>query len=184
MIPRGDGRDAGHIALSPASRGRRHHPHPRIAYTIENVAAHIERCGSGAAIFALVVVAEAVKDTLGQQVRQRAGTRRPDLWRHWPPARRGDHADHRRGNPAFYRSRGGQCPARRPPNWSDRLIASAFGVHAVDLVAEDGSTAMVAAEPPGRRRGTVRGDRRAADVDRNGTFDPTARSLNICFGDD
>jgi uncharacterized protein (TIGR02444 family) len=68
------GRDAGHIALSAGIAGGADIILiPEIAYTIENVAAHIEKVRRGGRNFALIVVAEAVKDTLGQQVRRRHG---------------------------------------------------------------------------------------------------------------
>jgi len=127
--------------------------------------------------FALVVVAEAVKDTLGQQVRQRAGTV-GQTYGGIGHLLGGDHADHRRGNPR-YRSR--PCPARGQPNWSDRLSPRLR-------------------RPCRRPRGEGRFDRMVAwqnrqvvdvelseaiarpeDVDPNGTLIRTARSLNILF---
>jgi ATP-dependent phosphofructokinase / diphosphate-dependent phosphofructokinase len=74
--------------------------------------------------------------------------------------------------------RGGQ------PTWDDRLIASAFGVRAVDLIAEGASDRMVAWQ-----------NRRVVDVPLAAAFEPaqrvatddtlvrTARGLGICLGD-
>lgn len=74
--------------------------------------------------------------------------------------------------------RGGQ------PTWDDRLIASAFGVRAVDLIAEGKSDRMVAWQT-----------RRVVDVPMSAAFEPaqrvasddtlvrTARGLGICLGD-
>ena len=74
--------------------------------------------------------------------------------------------------------RGGQ------PTWDDRLIASAFGVHAVDLIAEGKFDRMVAWQ-----------NRRVVDVPLTAAFEPiglaaaddtlvhTARGLGICLGD-
>jgi ATP-dependent phosphofructokinase / diphosphate-dependent phosphofructokinase len=74
--------------------------------------------------------------------------------------------------------RGGQ------PTWDDRLVASAFGVHAVDLVAEGKFDRLVAWQ-----------NRRVVDVPLTAAFEPaqliaaddtlvrTARGLGICLGD-
>ena len=74
--------------------------------------------------------------------------------------------------------RGGQ------PTWDDRLIASAFGVHAVDLIAEGRFDRLVAWQ-----------NRRVVDVPLTAAFEPaqrmasddtlvrTARGLGICLGD-
>ena len=74
--------------------------------------------------------------------------------------------------------RGGQ------PTWDDRLIASAFGVHAVDLIAAGRFDRMVAWQ-----------NRRVVDVPLIAAFEPaqraaaddtlvhTARGLGICLGD-
>ena len=74
--------------------------------------------------------------------------------------------------------RGGQ------PTWDDRLIASAFGVHAVDLIADGKSDRMVAWQ-----------NRRVMDMPLMAAFEPaglllsddtlfhTARGLGICLGD-
>ena len=74
--------------------------------------------------------------------------------------------------------RGGQ------PTWDDRLIASAFGVQAVDLIAEGRYDRLVAWR-----------NRRVLDVPLLAAFEPaqrmasddtllrTARGLDICLGD-
>jgi len=74
--------------------------------------------------------------------------------------------------------RGGQ------PTWDDRLIASAFGVHAVDLIAAGKYDRMVAWQ-----------NRRVVDVPLAAAFERTqraasddtlvrtARGLGICLGD-
>ena len=74
--------------------------------------------------------------------------------------------------------RGGQ------PTWSDRLIASAFGVHAVDLIAEGIFDRMVAWQ---NRRvvdiplaTAIESPRR---VEPDGTLMRTARGLGISLGD-
>jgi 6-phosphofructokinase 1 len=75
--------------------------------------------------------------------------------------------------------RGGQ------PTWTDRMIGSAFGVHAVDLIAAGKFDRMVAWQ----NRDVV--DVALAEavaapqqVDLDGTLVHTARGLGICLGDD
>jgi 6-phosphofructokinase 1 len=70
------------------------------------------------------------------------------------------------------------------PNASDRLLASAFGVKAVDLIAEGKFDRMVA-----WRHGKVvdipilEAISQYQTVDVNGPIVETARGLGICFGD-
>jgi ATP-dependent phosphofructokinase / diphosphate-dependent phosphofructokinase len=176
------GRDAGHIALTVGLAGGADVILiPEIAYSIENVARHIDKVRRRGRNFALVVVAEAVKDTLGQGVRKQHGTGAEtyggighllglELARMTGAETRVTVLGHVQ--------RGGE------PNASDRLIASTFGVHAVDLVAAGKFDRMVAWQ-----------NRRVVDVplaeaiaapqrvDPGGTLVHTARGLDISFGD-
>jgi len=145
------------------------------------VAAHISKLRHGTHNFAIVVVAEAVRDNAGARVERR----------------------HALGNATYggighvigeqlanmtgaetrvtvlgHVQRGGQ------PTWDDRLLASAFGVHAVDLVAGQKFDRLV-----------VWQHRRVLDVPLTAAFEPshmlaadatlvqTARGLGICLGD-
>ncbi|MDB5405937.1 MAG: 6-phosphofructokinase [Rhodospirillales bacterium] len=177
------GRDAGHIALTVGIAGGADVILiPEIAYSIESVARHIDKVRRRGRNFALVVVAEAVKDTLGQGVRRRHGMGAEtyggighllgvELARMTGAETRVTVLGHVQ--------RGGE------PNASDRLIASTFGVHAVDLVAAGKFDRMVAWQ-----------NRRVVDVplaeaiampqrvDPGGTLVHTARGLDISFGDD
>ncbi|HZT51657.1 MAG TPA: 6-phosphofructokinase, partial [Stellaceae bacterium] len=68
--------------------------------------------------------------------------------------------------------------------WDDRLLASAFGVHAVDLVAAGRFDRMVAWQ--NRRVVDVplaEAVDRPQEVDPDGTLVRTARGLGICLGD-
>jgi ATP-dependent phosphofructokinase / diphosphate-dependent phosphofructokinase len=176
------GRDAGHIALaSGIAGGADVILIPEIPYSIEVVARHIRKVRQRGHNFALVVVAEAVKDTLGQGVRKQHGTGAEtyggighllglELARMTGAETRVTVLGHVQ--------RGGE------PNASDRLIASTFGVHAVDLVAAGKFDRMVAWQ-----------NRRVVDVplaeaiaapqrvDPGGTLVHTARGLDISFGD-
>jgi ATP-dependent phosphofructokinase / diphosphate-dependent phosphofructokinase len=172
------GRDAGHIALAAGIAGGADVILiPEIPYRIDAVAHHIEKVRRGGRNFALVVVAEAIRDQLGQEVRQQYGTY--------------GGVGHLLGNAISERTgaetrvtvlghvqRGGQ------PTSLDRLIGSAFGVHAVDLIAAGRFDRMVAWQ-----------NRQVVDVplaeavlgptqvDPSGPLVRTARGLDICLGD-
>ncbi len=176
------GRDAGHIALaSGIAGGADVILIPEIPYTMEAVAAHIEKVRRQGRNFALVVVAEAVKDLTGQHVQRQHST--------------GGATYGGIGNAlgdALARLTGaetrvsilGHVQRGSQPTWSDRLIASAFGVHAVDLIAAGKFDRMVAWQ-----------NRRVVDVplaeaiaapqqvDPDSTLVRTARGLGICLGD-
>jgi 6-phosphofructokinase 1 len=177
------GRDAGHIALTAGIAGGADVILiPEIAYSIESVARHIDKVRRSGRNFALVVVAEAVKDTLGQGVRRQHGM----------GAETYGGIGHLLGV-ELARMTGaetrvtvlGHVQRGGVPNASDRLIASTFGVHAVDLVAAGKFDRMVAWQ-----------NRRVVDVplaeaiampqrvDPGGTLVHTARGLDISFGDD
>ncbi len=176
------GRDAGHIALTAGIAGGADVILiPEIAYTIENVAAHVAKVRQRGRNFALVVVAEAVKDTLGQTVHQRHGGGGASY----------GGIGHRLGE-ALARLTGaetrvtvlGHVQRGGEPNAIDRLIGSVFGIHAVDLVAAGRFDRMVA----WRNREVV--DVPLADaiatpqcVDPQGALVRTARGLDISFGD-
>ncbi len=106
------GRDAGHIALAAGIAGGADVILiPEIGYTLESVAAHIEKVRRQGRNFALLVVAEAVKDRSGQPVQRRQPGGNRHLWRDRPQPRRGAGAADR-GRDA--RHRAGPCPARQP----------------------------------------------------------------------
>jgi 6-phosphofructokinase 1 len=176
------GRDAGHIALAAGIAGGADVILiPEIPYTMDAIAGHIEKVRQQGRNFALVVVAEAVPDFTGQRVqRQQAGG---NVTYGGIGHRLGEAISQRTGAETRvtilgHVQRGGQ------PTWSDRMIASAFGVHAVDLIAEGRYDRMVAWQ-----------NRRVVDVplaeavDRPALVDPhsalvrTARGLGICLGD-
>jgi phosphofructokinase-like protein len=176
------GRDAGHIALTAGIAGGADVILiPEIDYTLENVAAHIAQVRERGRNFALVVVAESVKDTLGQAVRRHHGAGSASYG--GIGHRLGDELARLTGAETRvtvlgHVQRGGE------PNAIDRLIASAFGVHAVDLVAAGQFDRMVAWQ-----------NRQVVDVplaeaiaapqrvDPAGAMVRTARGLNISFGD-
>jgi phosphofructokinase-like protein len=176
------GRDAGHIALAAGIAGGADVILlPEIAYTVEAVAAHIDTVRRQGRNFALVVVAEALKDVTGQRVQQQ----------HAGGGRTYGGIGHSLGD-ALARATGaetrvtvlGHVQRGSQPTWSDRMIASAFGVHAVDLIAEGKFDRMVAWQ----NRAVV--DVPLSDaivaprqVDPDGAMVRTARGLGICLGD-
>ena len=176
------GRDAGHIALAAGIAGGADVILiPEIAYTLENVAAHIDKIRRGGRNFALVVVAEAVKDQTGRRVQRRQsggnvtyggiGNSLGDALARLTGAET-------RVTVLGHVQRGGQ------PTWSDRMIASAFGVHAVDLIAAGRYDRMVAWQ----NRGVVDVPLSEAvaapqQVDPDSALVRTARGLGISLGD-
>ncbi len=176
------GRDAGHIALNAGIAGGADVILvPEISYRIEAVAAKIEALKAQGRNFALVVVAEAVRTESGEPVTRRQGGGAVTY---------GGIGDYIGGRIAEatgaetritvlgHLQRGGMPSAR------DRLMASIFGVHAVDLIARGAFDRMVAWSA-----------RRAIDVplaeavasshqvDPEGPMVHTARGLGICLGD-
>jgi 6-phosphofructokinase 1 len=176
------GRDAGHIALAAGIAGGADVILiPEITYTLESVAAHIEKVRVQGRNFALVVVAEAVKDRTGQRVQRRqagGGLTYGGIGHILGEALARLTGAETRVTVLGHVQRGGQ------PTWSDRLLASAFGAHAVDLIAAGKFDRMVAWQD----RGVVDVPLAAAiaepqQVDPDSTLVRTARGLGICLGD-
>ncbi len=176
------GRDSGHIALAAGIAGGADVILvPEIPYDIDVVAAHINRIRHSARNFAIVVVAEAVRDKTGELVQRQhsAGGRTYGGIGHIV----GDALAQLTGAETRvtvlgHLQRGGQ------PTWEDRMTGSAFGVHAVDCIAEGRFDRLVAWQ-----------NRRVVDVPLIEAFAPTqviaadntlvntARGLGICLGD-
>ena len=176
------GRDAGHIALvTGIAGGADVILIPEIPYDLEHVAHRLEAVKERGHRFALLVVAEAVKSPDGDDVigGNAPGTAHYGGIGHALAARLSDmvSADIR-VTVLGHVQRGGTPTAR------DRLMASAFGVRAVDLMAEGARDRMVA----WRSREVV--DVAIADaisgyrsVDLEGAVVATARGLGISLGD-
>ncbi len=176
------GRDSGHIALAAGIAGGADVILvPEIPYTIDVVAAHIIKLRQNARNFAIVVVAEAVRDNSGERVQRQHALGSPTyggIGHVLGEALARMTGAETRVTVLGHVQRGGQ------PTWDDRLVASAFGVHAVDLIADSKFDRMVAWQ-----------NRRVLDVPLTAAFDPaplvasddtlvrTARGLGICLGD-
>ena len=176
------GRDSGQIALAAGIAGGADVILiPEIPYDIDVVASHISKLRQGSHSFAIVVVAEAVRDKSGERVQRQhvlGQTTYGGIGHVLGDALARMTGAETRVTVLGHVQRGGQ------PTWDDRLVASAFGVHAVDLVAAGKFDRLVAWQ-----------NRRVVDVPlsaafermqlaaADGTLVQTARGLGICLGD-
>jgi 6-phosphofructokinase 1 len=175
------GRDTGHIALGAGIAGGADVILiPEIPYRFANVARQIETVKEQGRNFALVVVAEGVKTETGAPVVMRHGggvTTYGGIGHHIGARITQATGAETRVTVLGHVQRGGA------PTPRDRLMASVFGVHAVDLIAEGRFDRMVA------WRGRTVIDVPLAEaidgyrVDPEGPLVRTARGLGISFGD-
>ncbi len=175
------GRDAGHIAIvAGIAGGADVILIPEIPYALEHVARKIEEVRRRGRNFSLVVVAEAVKTESGDPVTVKGEEkRRYGGIGHYIADRLSGLTDAEiRVTVLGHIQRGGTPDAR------ERLMASAFGVHAVNLLAAGKFDRMVG----WRNRGLI--DVPLADataephvVDIDGPIVATARALDISLGD-
>jgi 6-phosphofructokinase 1 len=176
------GRDAGHIALHAGiSGGADVILIPEIPYDLDKVAAKINALKEQGRNFALVVVSEAVRTVEGNtiKVEYRGGARRFGGIGHYLGAVIAEATGAETRVTVL-----GHVQRGAPPSAQDRLLGTAFGVHAVDLIAEGTFDRMVA----WRNRQVI--DVPLADavaknqaVDVNSHLVKTARALGICLGD-
>lgn len=176
------GRDAGHIALTAGIAGGADIILvPEIAYRLSSIADKIDRLKRKGRNFALVVVAESVKTEDGEALVTVHVGGKPTYGGigHYIGDRIAELTGaETRVTVLGHVQRGGAPGAR------DRLLASAFGVHAVDLLAAGKSDRMVAWQ----NRDVVdvplaEAIARPQVVDSNGPLVRTARGLGICLGD-
>ena len=176
------GRDAGHIALSAGIAGGADVILiPEIPYRLEHIAEKIAQVRRRGRNFALVVVSEAIKTEDGEtlEVEYTGGERRLGGI--------GDHLGERIASATGAEVRVtvlGHVQRGSQPSWQDRLIACAFGTHAVDLIAEGKEDRMVAWQ--NRQVVDVAIEDAIAhyqDVDTDSALVKTARGLGICLGD-
>ncbi|MGD1704839.1 ATP-dependent 6-phosphofructokinase [Dapis sp. BLCC M229] len=176
------GRDAGHIALNAGIAGGADVILiPEIPYKIDNICNYIRKRQDLGKNYSLVVVAEAVRTETGELVTQDDlfGKSRYGGIGHYLADKVCACSDaETRVTVLGHIQRGGV------PSPTDRLVASAFGVAAVDLIAEGKYDQMVTwqnrqvvsvpiAEAIAKYRA----------VDPNDTLVKTARGMGICFGD-
>ena len=168
------GRDAGHIAIAAGIAGGADVVLiPEVPWRLERVVEHIARLRAAGRSSALVVVAEAA--------------RHPEDALDPPQHGVGDWLAHRLSQETGAETRAtvlGHVQRGAMPTAEDRLLASALGVRAVDLLADGKADRMVAwwnrqvIDVPLEK---VVG--RSRTVDRDGALIRTARALGICLGD-
>ncbi len=177
------GRDAGHIALaSGIAGGADVILIPEIPYLMNTVAQKIISLREEGRNFALVVVSEAVGTESGEKAKimDLHGKSRYGGISHYLADRLTELTGaETRFTVLGHVQRGGQ------PIFQDRVLASVFGVHAVDLIAQEKFDRMVTWQ--NRQVGDVP-IKQAIEgyqaVDIHGALVKTARGLGICFGDE
>jgi 6-phosphofructokinase 1 len=176
------GRDAGHIALAAGIAGGADVILiPEVSYDFDVVGEHLTGLRRAGRNFALVIVAEAVPTESGERrkISHAGGDPTYGGIGHYVAQRIGEATGAiTRAIVLGHLQRGGS------PTWHDRLIASAFGVRAVDLIAEGKFDRMVA----WRAREIIDvplSDAIASyrNVDVDGALVRTARGIGICLGD-
>ena len=176
------GRDAGHIALNAGIAGGADVILiPEIKYSIEGIIKKLNKMKKKDIQHSLIVVAEAVKKEDGSRV----------LHKYMDGEKRlggiGDYISEELMKKTDVECRVttlGHVQRGAPPTASDRILASAFGVYAVDLLNQEKFDRMVA----WKNRDVVDVSIEKAiaayqAVDPNGTLVRTARGIGISFGD-
>ncbi len=176
------GRDAGHIALSAGIAGGVDVVLiPEIKYDLKKVANKILAVKESGRNFALVIVSEAVKTEDGEafEVTYHGGEKRYGGI--------GQYLAMKIAEATGFETRVtnlGHVQRGCPPTYNDRLLASAFGVKAVELIAQGKFDRMVAWK--NREVVDVPIEQAIAAykaVDPSDTLVATARGLGISFGD-
>jgi len=177
------GRDAGHIALCAGIAGGADIILiPEVGYTLESIAAKVKRVKETGRNFALIIVSEAVKTPEGEKfmMTYHGGEERYGGIGHFLGGKIAEMTGSETRVTIL-----GHVQRGCPPSYNDRLLASAFGVKAVDLIKEGKFGRMVAWQ-----------NRQVVDVaiedaikvnhvvNLDGTMVQTARALGISLGDE
>lgn len=176
------GRDAGHIALNAGIAGGADVILiPEIPYDLQAVVEHIQGIMKVGRNFALVVVAEAISKLNGEKaaiVDQEGQAARYAGMGQYIAKELSQHMEAEiRVTVLGHVQRGGQPAAQ------DRILAAAFGVHAVDILMQNKNDRLVI----WRNREVTdvaisEGIDQYRTVDVGGTLIKTAKGLGICFG--
>ncbi|MAS88003.1 MAG: 6-phosphofructokinase [Micavibrio sp.] len=176
------GRDAGHIALSAGIAGGVDVILiPEIPYTLDNIAKKIASVKEDGRNFGLVIVSEAVKTEEGEKAQQSfidGQVRYGGIGQYIADKLYEMTGSETRVTVLGHVQRGSA------PTYRDRLLATAFGVHAVDLIKQGKYDRMVSWS--NRQVIDVAIDDAIAayqQVDIDGTLVKTARALGVSFGD-
>ncbi|VEP12870.1 ATP-dependent 6-phosphofructokinase 1 [Hyella patelloides LEGE 07179] len=181
MIVEVMGRDAGHIALNAGIAGGANIILiPEIPYNLENICNYIKERQARGRDYSIAVVSEAVCTDTGELLEQ------------------GHFADCRLGGIGQYLSEKitaisdaetrvtvlGHTQRGGISSPLDRILASAFGVAAVELIAEEKYDRMVTWQERSVKSVPItEAIKDYRTVDPHGTLIKTARGLNICLGD-
>jgi ATP-dependent phosphofructokinase / diphosphate-dependent phosphofructokinase len=175
------GRDAGHIAISAGIAGGADVILiPEIPYSIDKICEKIRQRQARGQNFCVVVVAESVKTETGEPVTKLeclGQTRYGGIGQYLADRISAGSGAETRVTVLGHVQRGGV------PSPLDRLIAAAFGVAAVDLIAEEKFDHLVTWQ--NRQVVSVPIAEAIVEygtVDPNGTLVKTARGLGICLG--
>ncbi len=176
------GRDAGHIAVSAGiSGGADVILIPEVAYSIDKITEKILKVKESGRNFALVVVSEAVKTPGGDklEVSYHGGEKRYGGIGHYLSQKIAEATGFETRVTVL-----GHVQRGSSPTYNDRLLASAFGVKAVDLI-KAGKFGRMVAWSNRQVIDVAIEDAIAAyqEVDLNGTLVQTARALGISLGD-
>lgn len=177
------GRDAGHIALAAGIAGGVDVILiPEIDYSIDKIAEKLNKVKENGRNFALMIVSEAVKTADGE----------PYMITHTDGQKRyggiGNYISEEISKATNFEARVtilGHVQRGSPPTYNDRLLASAYGVKAVELIDEGKFDRMVAWK--NREVVDVSIEKAIAAyqaVDPNDTLVRTARGMGISFGDE
>ena len=181
MIVEVMGRDAGHIALnSGIAGGANIILIPEIPYKLENICRYINERKARGRNYSIAVVSEAVCTDNGNPVEQGhfADCRLGGIGQYLAEQITSLSGAETRVTVLGHTQRGGTSSPL------DRILASAFGVAAVNLIAEEKYDQMVSWQERSVKAIPIAEaikDYRA--VDPKGTLVKTARGLNICLGD-
>lgn len=175
------GRDAGHIALNAGIAGGANMIMiPEIPYKIENICQHIQKRQARGQDYSIAVVSEAVCTESGEILEQGhfADCRLGGIGQYIAEQITLKSGAETRVTVLGHTQRGGISSPL------DRILASAFGVAAVDLIAEEKYDRMVAWQD---RQVTsipiAEAIKNYRAVDPEDTLVKTARGLGICLGD-
>lgn len=183
MIVEVMGRDAGHIALNAGIAGGAHVILiPEISYKIENVCMHIKKRQAMGQHYSIVAISEAVCTESGDSIAQigKFGEcRLGGIGQYLADAITKASGAETRVTVLGHTQRGGI------PSPLDRILGSAFGVAAVELIAQERYDRVVTWQ--NRQIVSVPIAEAIKDyraVDPGDTLVKTARGLGICLGDD
>ncbi len=179
------GRDAGHIALSAGIAGNADViVIPEITYKFDNIATHIKKIFSTGRNFALMIVAEAVQTENKEHShvvysQEAEGQRFGGIGQYFAKK-----ITNLTGAESRFMTLG-HVQRGAPPIAEDRILASAFGVYAVNLIAEKKYDRMVA----WHNRGIIdvpilEAIEKYKVVQPDDPLVKTAKGMGICFGDE